>query len=136
MAAMLARRAWGTPSGLAPRRLKLLGSLPFHARVSFSAPDTMPCPPCDLLTSLRRAEHAMSAGADAADELTEAYTRALDLYVRLDPSRTRIGAHLQGLLESCIQRIDLASRTADAGAVAAALQLLLPLQSMLPRLSA
>jgi len=40
-------------------------------------------------------------------------------------------AHIQGLLETCISRIEHAQRNSDGAALDAALQLVQPLQSML-----
>jgi len=86
-----------------------------------------------LMASLQHAHHALVAGdsESVGGALAHAYTCAIGLYGRLDPQRTFACAHVQGVLEECIERIDHAQRNADDASVNAALRLFAPLQSVL-----
>jgi hypothetical protein len=93
-------------------------------------------PSCDdLVASLERARQALFAGdpVDAGAGFACAYSCAVELYGRLDPTRAIVCAHLQCLLETCIARIEYAQVHADASALEAALQLVQPWQSVLAR---
>lgn len=86
-----------------------------------------------LVASLEHAREAFGNGdaVVARTSLAVAHANAIDLYGRLDPTRSVVCAHLQSLLETCVARIEFAQRNTDGPALDAALQLVQPLQSML-----
>jgi hypothetical protein len=86
-----------------------------------------------LVTALEGARMALIAGdpVNAGADLARAHACAIEIYGHLDPTRSVVCAHIQGLLETCISRIEHAQRNSDGAALDAALQLVQPLQSML-----